>query len=136
MGEHNVADALSAYALATRLGLDPEKSRAGTCHYSTTGHRQNVVQHCGVTVIEDCCNASPDSMKAALRTLADYPVCGRRIAVLGDMFELGEISQQAHESVGVMAAQAGVDWVLTVGRSGTGHFPPRLTTGCECGSLQ
>lgn len=56
-------------------------------------------------------------MKAALRTLADYPVCGRRIAVLGDMFELGEISQQAHESVGVMAAQAGVDWLLTVGEA-------------------
>ena len=70
MGEHNVADALSAYALATRLGLDPERAAQALANYSTTGHRQNVVQHCGVTVIEDCYNASPDSMKAALRTLA------------------------------------------------------------------
>lgn len=122
MGEHNVADALSAYALATRLGLDPERAAQALANYSTTGHRQNVVQHCGVTVIEDCYNASPDSMKAALRTLADYPVCGRRIAVLGDMFELGEISQQAHESVGVMAAQAGVDWLLTVGEAAQDIF--------------
>lgn len=115
MGEHNVADALSAYALATRLGLDPARAAQALENYTTTGHRQNVVQHGGVTVIEDCYNASPDSMRAALRTLADYPVRGRRIAVLGDMFELGSISQAAHESVGEMAAQAGVDLLLTVG---------------------
>ena len=115
MGEHNVADALSAYALATRLGLAPEKAAHALANYTITGHRQNVVEHCGVTVIEDCYNASPDSMRAALRTLADYPLDGRRIAVLGDMFELGTISRKAHEAVGEMAAQAGVDLLFTVG---------------------
>ena len=117
MGEHNVADALSAYALATRLGLDAATAARALADYATTGHRQNVVKHHGVTVIEDCYNASPDSMRAALRTLAAYPAQGRRIAVLGDMFELGAISVQAHKSVGDMAAQAGVDWLLTVGEA-------------------
>ncbi|WP_367925465.1 UDP-N-acetylmuramoyl-tripeptide--D-alanyl-D-alanine ligase [uncultured Ruthenibacterium sp.] len=116
MGEHNVADALSAYALATRLGLDAAVAAKALANYATTGHRQNIVKHCGVTVIEDCYNASPDSMRAALGILADYPVQGRRIAILGDMFELGEISEQAHASVGDMVAKSGVDLLLTVGQ--------------------
>ena len=68
-----------------------------------------------MTVIEDCYNANPDSMRAALLTLKEYPVRGRRIAVLGDMFELGAITRQAHAEVGALAARCGVDLLLTVG---------------------
>ena len=68
-----------------------------------------------MTVIEDCYNANPDSMRAALLTLKEYPVRGRRVAVLGDMFELGAITRQAHAEVGALAARCGVDLLLTVG---------------------
>lgn len=115
MGLHNVRNALSAYALATRLGLAPAAAAAALANYQTTGHRQHVVEHGGVTVIEDCYNANPDSMRAALLTLKEYPVRGRRVAVLGDMFELGAITRQAHAEVGALAARCGVDLLLTVG---------------------
>lgn len=115
MGLHNVRNALSAYALATRLGLAPAAAAAALANYQTTGHRQHVVEHGGVTVIEDCYNANPDSMRAALLTLKEYPVRGRRVAVLGDMFELGTITRQAHAEVGALAARCGVDLLLTVG---------------------
>lgn len=117
MGLHNVRNAVSAYALATRLGLAPEKAAAALADYQTTGHRQHVVQHKGVTVIEDCYNANPDSMRAALLTLRDYPAQGRRIAVLGDMFELGAITRQAHADVGALAARCKTDLLLTVGEA-------------------
>ena len=68
MGLHNVRNALSAYALATRLGLAPAAAAAALANYQTTGHRQHVVEYGGVTVIDDCYNANPDSMRAALLT--------------------------------------------------------------------
>lgn len=115
IGAHNVMNALSAYALATRLGLEAEKAAAALANYETTGHRQHIVEHGGVTVIEDCYNASPDSMRAALRTLGDYPVRGKRIAVLGDMFELGAAEQAAHTELGDLCAKHGVSLLITVG---------------------
>ena len=117
MGLHNVRNALSAYALATRLGLSPETAAGALANYQTTGHRQHVVEHKGVTVIEDCYNANPDSMRAALLTLWDYPTQGKRIAVLGDMFELGVITRQAHADVGTLAADCGAGLLLTVGEA-------------------
>ena len=117
MGDHNVRNALAAYTLATRLGLDPATAAKALSRYHTTGHRQNITHHAGVTVIEDCYNANPDSMKAALHTLEAYPTQGRRVAVLGDMFELGSISDAAHTQLGEDAAQASVALLLTVGEA-------------------
>ena len=117
LGEHNVRNALAAYALATRLGLDPAASARALSDYRTTGYRQNITHHAGVTVIEDCYNANPDSMRAALRTLESYPTQGRRVAVLGDMFELGDISDSAHTQLGEDAAQSSVAFLVTVGEN-------------------
>ena len=117
LGQHNVMNALSAYTLATRLGLDPQKAAAALAQYQTTGHRQNMVQCADITVIEDCYNASPDSMRAALATLAQVPAQGRRIAVLGDMFELGSATESAHKEIADLCLQNGVDLLLTVGQA-------------------
>lgn len=115
-GLHTVSDALAAYAVATRLGLDPAKAAAALSNYRTTGMRQNIVHHGGVTFIEDCYNASPDSMRAALDILnRQVPgPDGRRIAVLGDMLELGSASEQAHRQTGEWAAET-ADILLAVG---------------------
>ncbi len=117
LGRHMVSDALAAYTLATRLGLDANRAAAALADYQTTGWRQHIVHYGGVTVIEDCYNANPDSMRAALLTLRDYPTDGRRVAVLGDMFELGAITQSAHAEAGEWAARCGVELLLTVGEA-------------------
>ncbi len=73
MGRHNVANALAAYAAATRLGLAPEGVIAGLADFEQTGMRQKVVHAGSMDVIEDCYNANPDSMKAALAMFKEYP---------------------------------------------------------------
>ena len=114
VGRHTVYDALAAYAAATRLGLDPARASAALARYQTTGMRQNLVTHGGVTFLEDCYNASPDSMRAALAVLQGLPA-KRHIALLGDMLELGAVSEQAHRQVGEWAAEAGVDLLIAYG---------------------
>ena len=112
--EDAVSDALAAYTAATRLGLNPARAAAALSNYQTTGMRQNIVQKGGVTVVEDCYNASPDSMRAALGVLQGVPA-KRHIALLGDMLELGSVSEEAHRQVGLWAAEAGVDLVIAYG---------------------
>ena len=114
VGLHTVSDALAAYTAATRLGLDPARAAAALADYRTTGMRQHIVQKGGVTVVEDCYNASPDSMRAALAVLQGLPA-KRHIALLGDMLELGAVSEQAHRQVGEWAAEAGVDLLIAYG---------------------
>ena len=114
MGRHNVANALAAYAAATRLGLSAKKVIAGLEQFQQTGMRQKVVHSKGVDVIEDCYNANPDSMKAALAMFREYP-CKRRFALLGDMLELGGMSGPAHAEAGRQAAEYGVDVLLCYG---------------------
>lgn len=102
-GEHNVYNALAAAAVGLLCGVTPENIQKGLAAYETTGMRQNVFTSDGITVIEDCYNAGPESMRAALKLLAGYE--GRRIAVLGGMLELGDYAPQAHTEVGAFAAQ-------------------------------
>ena len=114
MGRHNVANALAAYCAATRLGLNARKVLRGISNFEQTGMRQKIVHSNGVDVIEDCYNANPDSMKAALAMFREYP-CKRRFALLGDMLELGDLSREAHEEVGRQAAESGIDTLITYG---------------------
>ena len=114
VGLHTVSDALAAYTAATRLGLDPGRAAAALSDYQTTGMRQHIVHKGGITVVEDCYNASPDSMRAALNVLKGIPA-KHHIALLGDMLELGSVSEEAHRQVGLWAAEAGVDLVIAYG---------------------
>ncbi|MBR2999550.1 MAG: UDP-N-acetylmuramoyl-tripeptide--D-alanyl-D-alanine ligase [Oscillospiraceae bacterium] len=114
-GIHAVKDALAAYTLATRLGLDPGTCASALSEYAPSGMRQRFRTVRGITVIEDCYNANPDSMEASLKTLADLPCNGIKIAVLGDMLELGDISDDAHRKTGVLAGTLGLDILLCCG---------------------
>ncbi|NLC78942.1 MAG: UDP-N-acetylmuramoyl-tripeptide--D-alanyl-D-alanine ligase, partial [Ruminococcaceae bacterium] len=116
-GEHNVMDALAAYTLATRVGLDPQKCAEALSSYEPAGMRQKFVDFGGITVIEDCYNASPESMSAAIHTLSSLPNEGLKVAVLGDMLELGDISKEAHMQAGIEAAKAGIDILLCYGEN-------------------
>ncbi len=117
IGIHNVYNALCAFAVGYCLGIDEQLCADALLDYKPEGMRQKCVEINGVTVIEDCYNASPDSMKAGITTLAGTQG-ERKIAVLADMLELGDYSKQAHQSVGKIAADAGVDFLLTYGSDG------------------
>ena len=115
LGMHSVYDALAAYAAATRMGLDAARCAAALADYQTTGMRQKVVENGGRVFIEDCYNASPDSMRASLNMFKEYPCKGRRFALLGDMLELGSIEEEAHRQVGHWAAKSGLARLITLG---------------------
>lgn len=115
LGEYNVSNALIATAVAHALGFDIATAVAGLANYVPSGMRQRVVSHGDITVIEDCYNASPDSMRAAISTLASHFGSGRKIAVLADMLELGSDSARMHEEIGQFVAQQHIDVLITFG---------------------
>ena len=115
-GVHNVSNACAAAAVGRMMGMDlPTIARALEASVAEAG-RQEVLQTCaGVTVINDAYNANPDSMRAALSTFAALDVRGARVAVLGDMGELGEYAQACHEGVGAFAATLPLNRLICIG---------------------
>lgn len=112
-GEHNVTNALAAAACGWLLGLDADELADGLAAYQPVGMRERRYEKNGFTIYEDCYNASPDSMEAALRALHDMPG-GHKIAVLGGMGELGDYAPEGHRRAGRAAAQY-ADRVLAYG---------------------
>lgn len=111
-GEHYVADALAAVTVGLKLGVLPEKIQTGLARFRNISGRQEIIPSGGMTIIKDCYNAGPESMAAALAVLGKKP--GRRIAVLGDMLELGDRTQAEHYRVGRIAAE-NADFVFAYG---------------------
>jgi len=101
-GEHYVPDALAAIAVGLHLGVSDENICAGLAEFQTMAGRQEIFEKNGYTIIRDCYNAGPESMAAALAVLGDRT--GRRVAVLGDMLELGVCAPAEHYKVGRVAA--------------------------------
>ena len=114
IGIHNVYNALAAFAVGITLGIDSQKSADALSNYVPAGMRQKSVTVGGITSIEDCYNASPDSMNAAIKTLANTKA-NKKIAVLGDMLELGDYSKKAHYEVGQAVADNKIDFLLAFG---------------------
>lgn len=115
IGDHNVQNALAAFAVGRILGVSPELAAQGLCDYVPSGMRQKIVHTNGITVVEDCYNASTDSMKAAIAALSKLEA-KRRILVIGDMLELGEFSYAAHYEVGTAAAKSDADFIFAYGK--------------------
>jgi UDP-N-acetylmuramoyl-tripeptide--D-alanyl-D-alanine ligase len=129
-GRHNVTNALAAAAAAHALGVGIEAVQAGLEAFQPPGMRMEVTHlPTGVTVLNDAYNANPASMAAALRTLAASRG-RRRVAVLGEMRELGAESEPAHHEVGVAAAGANVDALFLLG-----EHAEQVRTGAESGGL-
>lgn len=112
-GEHNVYNALAATAVGLELGLRLDEISRGIATAHTIAGRTNFIESGGMTIIDDCYNANPVSMKASLEILSHAK--GRSVAVLGDMGELGEDEKALHREVGVFAGQQHLTAVFAAG---------------------
>ena len=114
-GLHMVQNALLAVAAGRAFGLSVEECAAGLVAAPLTKARSQITDIGGVQFLDDSYNANPDSMKAALRTLVELDADGKRIAVLGEMRELGDQSERGHREVGETAAALKVDQLIAIG---------------------
>lgn len=113
-GEHFIYNSLCAIAVATDLGIEPEKIIEGINTVKLTGKRNEIIETNNLKIINDYYNASYDSMKASLGVLAGMKA-SRKVAILGDMLELGEYTEELHKKVGEEVAKNNIDILITVG---------------------
>ena len=130
-GLHMVQNALLAVAAGRAFGLSIEECGAGLAAASLTRARLQIKQIGGVHFLDDSYNANPDSMKAALRTLIELDAEGKRIAVLGEMRELGAESERGHREIGETAASLAVDQLITIG-----DMAGRIAEGARAAGLK
>ncbi len=116
VGQHMVENAVLAAAMGHALNLSPEQIAAGLHKTVIPGGRLKLQKLGRITLINDSYNANPDSMIAALRTAAELPIAGRRIAVLGRMAELGREGVAGHRRVGAAVADLGFQFLVTIGK--------------------
>ena len=126
-GEHYVADALAAVAVGLKLAVPRERIGESLKHFRNMSGRQEIYRAGEYTIINDCYNAGPESMAAALNVLGNRP--GRHIAVLGDMLELGDCAQAEHYKIGRIAAEK-ADMVFAYG-----PFAKRVVDGTVTGGM-
>lgn len=118
VGNHNVYAALFAFAVGVRMNISTDAILRGLSSFRPVGMRQNIYDIGGLTVIEDCYNAAPESMRAAINVLRSInKEGGRMTALLGDMYELGAASERLHEQVGMDFAAAGGSMLYTFGQN-------------------
>jgi len=117
LGKHNVYDASLAYAVGIHAGLGEFEIRRGLKNFKTTGMRQNIYEKTGKVVMEDCYNAAPESVIASLKVFSDMADRKgmRKVAVLGDMLELGDYTEEGHIRVGAAVVANGIDLLFTFG---------------------
>jgi UDP-N-acetylmuramoyl-tripeptide--D-alanyl-D-alanine ligase len=116
LGRHQAVNALFAIAIGAELGLSRTQIQRGLEACQPPKMRLQLWELNGVRVLDDAYNANADSVVAALQTLQELPCKGRRVAVLGDMAELGAHSEAAHEEVGRCAAELGTGQLFVVGK--------------------
>lgn len=131
-GVHMVRNALAATAVGLLMGLSLEEIKSGIEKSESLSGRFHIIEKGSLTIIDDCYNASPVAMKASLDILKDAE--GRKVAVLGDMFELGEDAAALHASVGAHAAGNAIDLLICVGENCRHMAEAAFETG-GCGEV-
>ena len=112
-GQHMVSAALEGAAVGIKMGLSDEEIINGISHYEIVGRRANIIDTGYITLIDDCYNANPDSVKCGIDSM---PVGeGRKVCILGDMLEMGENMEKLHADVGTYAAEHGTALLITCG---------------------
>ena len=130
IGAHNGINAAAALAVAHQMGIEIADAERYLERAELPGARMRVIQTENFTIIDDCYNAGPDSMRAALQTLRDFPGDERRVAVLGAMRELGEFSDDEHRKLGELAGEI-CDFVVGVGNE-TQPMMDAIRNGGKC----
>lgn len=131
-GRHQALNAALAAVTGLESGLTPGQVQAGLLATPMPPMRLEVIEQAGVRLVNDAYNANEDSMKAALQTLEEIPASTRRVAVLGDMAELGEGSEEAHLAVGRAAGGARIDHLFVVGRMASVFAEGARLSGFSC----
>ena len=137
VGEHSIRSAVAAGAVGLKLGMSPEEVAVGMSKIRAVPGRMNLLRGVnGSTIIDDSYNSSPLAVASALRALYQMQV-PQRIAVLGSMNELGEISAQAHQQIGALCDPAQLAHVVTVGEEAALHIAPIAAAhGCQVESFR
>jgi UDP-N-acetylmuramoyl-tripeptide--D-alanyl-D-alanine ligase len=130
LGRHQAVNALFAIAMGVELGLSQAQIERGLAECQPSRMRLQLCELHGVRVLDDAYNANADSMAAALQTLHELPCKGRKLAVLGDMAELGAHSAAAHEEVGRRAGELGIGQLFAVGK-----MAPQMARGARAAGL-
>ncbi len=135
-GKHNFHNVMTAIALGVYFKVPAEKIKSAIEHYTPSNNRSQLIIKGSTTILLDAYNANPSSMKPAIEALRDITAT-RRVAILGDMLELGEDSQKEHESILRFAARQKIDQIVLVGtlfgktnfaKFGAHHFPDNIST--------
>ena len=130
LGVHNVVDSTAAMAIALTMGIDPQKAAEALANFE--GQRQKRFKaEQGFEIIDDTYNASPASMEAQLLVLSEMKTGGRKVAVLGDMFELGENSASLHARVGQFIKKLNIDILVTIG-----ELSRNISTSADDGKVE
>lgn len=129
IGKHNVYNAMYAIAVGLIAEMSEEDIRRGLSLFTQCAMRGNITERNGITIIEDCYNASPESMRASLDMLKHVANGKRRIAFLGDMRELGTDSAKMHFNIGEYAAKSGADIIFTFGKSASDIAKGAISVG-------
>ena len=116
LGRHHAINAALAVVVGEELDAGRAEIQRGLSNCRPAKMRMQIEHANGVTILNDAYNANADSMCAALRTLAEFPSQGRRIAIVGDMAELGDTASAAHREVGSLAGELKLDHVIAIGR--------------------
>jgi len=116
-GEHLVMNAVSAFAVGLKFGVSPSSIKKALQLYEPFSKRMQVFKVKGITLIDDTYNANPDSVIASLKTLSQMKCSGKRIAVLGDMLELGAYTEMAHREIGRKIGEFGIDYFFAYGEA-------------------
>lgn len=111
----NVYNALAAISVGLHLRIELNLIQSALAQFKPLSGRMELLEINGVKIINDAYNANPNSMEQALLTLKSLPCNARRIMVIGDMLELGDMSEQLHLQTGKLISQSGVDWLITIG---------------------
>jgi UDP-N-acetylmuramoyl-tripeptide--D-alanyl-D-alanine ligase len=112
-GFHMIYNAMAAICIGVHFGMTFDEIDRGICNLKAIGGRNNIFKVNNITVIDDCYNANPMSMEAALKVLSNAN--GRKVAILGDMFELGSDEINLHRKVGQIAADLNIDVIICIG---------------------
>ena len=130
-GTHNLYDALAAIAVGEAFKVPKADIAKALCNYRSTNMRMEFKKANGFKIVSDCYNANPSSTKMALQTLGNMKTTGKRIAVLGDMLELGKNSAELHAQIGAMVPEMNFDLLLTGGKESRNYVKGAKSRGMK-----